>query len=254
MTSRPFLDFSGKTIVVSGASSGIGKAIAIQLGECGATTVLIGRNKANLEDTAARIAGKCHILCQDLQEHPKIFSTMQSLSKQVGRIYGFCHCAGIVETRPLASFKIESLNTMMGINLVAGLELCRAICRHDIMEENGGSILFISSVYSMVGMPGQIVYSASKGAITAAARAMAMELARRKIRVNVLSPGLVRTHMIEESFAKLTAEKIAEIEKSFPLGTGNPQDVARAAAFLLAPENTWITGTDFVIDGGYTAQ
>jgi NAD(P)-dependent dehydrogenase (short-subunit alcohol dehydrogenase family) len=83
---------------------------------------------------------------------------------------------------------------------------------------------------------------------------MAMELARRNIRVNVISPGLVRTPMIEESFSKLSQDQIQKIESSFPLGTGTPEDVAKAAAFLLAPQNRWITGIDMVLDGGYTAQ
>jgi len=176
------------------------------------------------------------------------------LSKEIGRIYGLCHCAGIVETRPLSSYKIEGLNAMMNINVTAGIELARVICRRDLMEETGGSILFVSSIYGHVGMPGQIVYSASKGAISAAARAMAMELARRNIRVNIISPGLIRTPMVEESFSKLSADQVKKIEESFPLGTGRPEDVAKAACFLLAPQSRWITGIDMVVDGGYTAQ
>ena len=121
------------------------------------------------------------------------------------------------------------------------------------MEENGGSILFISSIYALVGMPGQIGYSASKGAVNSAVRAMAIELARRKVRVNALSPGLVRTDMINEAFKILTEEQVRRLEEAFPLGVGSPEDVAKAAVFLLAPQNSWITGTDFIIDGGYTA-
>jgi len=255
MKKEPFIDFNGKRIVVTGASSGIGQAISIELGGLGAGLVLIGRNKERLEETAAKLGpAECHILCLDLVNFSEIFSEMKNLAKNVGRIYGLCHCAGIVETRPLTSFKAEKMAGLMDVNLISGLELARVICRRDIMEEEGGAILFISSIYGTVGMAGQIAYSASKGAVIAAARSMAIELARKNIRVNTLSPGLVRTAMTEKAFSVLSEEQVREIEKSFPLRTGTPEDVARAAAFLLAPQNSWITGVDLRIDGGYTAQ
>jgi len=103
-------------------------------------------------------------------------------------------------------------------------------------------------------MPGQIAYSASKGAVNSAVRTMAVELARRQIRVNTLSPGLVRTDMTNEAFKLLTEEQVKKLEQSFPLGVGSSGDVARAAAYLLAPQNRWITGIDLVVDGGYTAR
>ena len=255
MINEPFIDFKGRNVIVTGASSGIGRAISIQLSRCGATVVLIGRNRERLEETAAQLATRDpYVVCLDLTLHSEIVPKIRALSKEIGRIYGLCHCAGIVETRPLSSYKIEGLNAMMDINVTAGIELARVICRRDIMEETGGSILFVSSIYGHVGMPGQIVYSASKGAISAAARAMAMELARRNIRVNIISPGLIRTPMVEESFSKLSADQVKKIEESFPLGIGRPEDVAKAACFLLAPQSRWITGIDMVVDGGYTAQ
>jgi NAD(P)-dependent dehydrogenase (short-subunit alcohol dehydrogenase family) len=142
----------------------------------------------------------------------------------------------------------------MEVNLTSGIELARAVCRRDIMTDEGGAVLFVSSIYARVGMAGQISYSASKGAITSAARAIAVELARRRIRVNSLSPGLVRTQMTEVALGKLSPSQVKELEDAHPLGTGRPEDVARAAAFLLAPQNPWITGIDLVIDGGYTAR
>ena len=122
------------------------------------------------------------------------------------------------------------------------------------MEPEGGAVLFISSIHAIVGRPGQIAYSGSKGAVTAAARAMAIELARRKIRVNVLSPGMVWTEMAEKALSHLTESQVQALKDSHPLGFGSPEDVARAAAFLLSPQNRWITATDFVVDGGCSAQ
>ncbi len=175
-------------------------------------------------------------------------------AKRNGRVYGVCHSAGVVETRPLSGIKREGVLSMLEVNLMSGIEIARAVCRRDVMEEGGGSILFISSIYALIGMPGQIGYSASKGAVTAAMRAMAIELARRRIRVNSISPGLVETDMTEKAFSMLTKEQVRELKDSFPLGTGKPEDIARAAVFLLAPQNRWITGVDMVVDGGYTAR
>ena len=146
------------------------------------------------------------------------------------------------------------IQAQLDINLLAGLELARAVCRRDIMTEGEGSVAFISSVYGKVGMPGQIGYCASKGALAAAGRAMAIELARRKVRVNCVSPGLVITAMTEKAFGLLSQEQAEKIKAAYPLGPGRPEDVARAVVFLLAPGTPWITGVDLPVDGGFTAQ
>jgi NAD(P)-dependent dehydrogenase (short-subunit alcohol dehydrogenase family) len=247
--------FQGKTIVVSGASSGIGRAVAVHLGRQGAGLVLIGRDRGRLEDTTRRAnAPTCRILELDLSHLAEIMPAIKDTVSAVGRLYGLCHAAGTVETLPLSAASPEKLQTMMQVNYLGGMELARAVTRRDIQNEDGGSILFISAIYGLIGKPGQIAYSGSKGALTAAARAMAIELARRNIRVNVLSPGMVRTEMTEKSFSKLSAQQIQALEDSHPLGFGSPEDVASAAAFLLSPESKWITGTNLVVDGGCSAQ
>ena len=252
---EPFIDFQEKQVLVTGASSGIGRAIAVELGRRNAKPILLGRNREALVQTSALIGrDRCHILPLDLAISDAILPAVRSAVAQRGRIYGLCHAAGIVETRPMSAIKLESLRSMMEINLTAGIELARVVCRRDIMTDEGGAVLFISSVYGRVGMAGQISYSASKGAVTAAARAMAIELARRDIRVNSLSPGLVRTHMTEAAFGKLSSTQVKELEEAHPLGQGRPEDVAHAAVFLLAPQSRWITGVDMVVDGGYTAR
>ncbi len=247
--------FAGKTIVVSGASSGIGRAVAIRLASAGAGLVLIGRNRERLEETA-RLAtnGPCRIIELDLSRHAAIMPAIQEVSTAVGRLYGLCHAAGIVETLPLSGTTPEKLQAMMQVNYLGGMELARAVTRRDVLEEDGGAILFISGVYAIIGKPGQIAYSGSKGAVTAAARAMAIELARRRIRVNVLSPGMVRTEMTEKAFSHLTGAQIRDLEDTHPLGFGRPEDVAHAAAFLLSPESRWITAANLVVDGGCSAQ
>ena len=255
MALEPFIDFQGRQVLVTGASSGIGRAVAVELSRRGARLILMGRDEAKLKATAELLQSSDSMpVALDLQNPALILPKIREICGNVGRIYGLCHCAGIVETRPLASSKIESLREMMEVNLNAGIELAKAVCRRDIMEEGGGSLVFISSIYGIVGMPGQIGYSASKGAVIAAARGMAVELARRKIRVNCISPGLVKTDMTAKSMALLSKEQVKALEESYPLGTGRPEDVARAAVFLLAPQNRWITGINLVVDGGYTAM
>ena len=255
MSSNPFIDFEQKYVVVTGATSGIGRAISVELSRHNARVILLGRDEKGLAEAVNELGGTGHhTLCLDLRQVASIDSVLKETVKTIGRIYGLCHCAGIGETRPLAAARADGIKAMYDINVVAGIELARVVSRRDIIAENGGSFLFIASVYSMVGMPGQIGYSASKGAVVAAARSMAVELARRNIRVNVLSPGLIKTKMTQKAFSLLSEEQVKTIEEAHPLGVGKPEDVGRAAVFLLAPQSAWITGTNLVIDGGYTAQ
>lgn len=254
-TTEPFVDFSGRRLVVTGASSGIGRAIAVELGRRGAHLVLMGRDAQRLEETARLTSGvEVDVLALDLREAAAAAAAVREVVARRGRLAGLCHCAGVVETLPLSALRLDSFRAMFEVNVTAGLELARTVTRRDCLEEAGGAILFVSSIYASVGQAGQIGYSASKGALLAAARAMAVELARRKIRVNTISPGLVHTPLADAALAKLDPQKLQALEAAHPLGSGTPEDVARAAAFLLAPQNRWITGIDLVIDGGYTAQ
>lgn len=247
--------FEGKTIVVSGASSGIGRAVAIHLARQGAGLVLIGRNRDRLEDTAKKAGARvCRIVQLDLTDVASIMPAVKETVSTLGRLYGLCHAAGTVDTLPLSATGPEKIQSMMQVNYLAGIELARSVTRRDVIREEGGSVLFISSIYSLIGKPGQIAYSGSKGAVTAGARAMATELARRNIRVNVLSPGMVRTEMTERALAGLSGQQVQALKDMHPLGFGRPDDVAHASTFLLSPESTWITGINLVVDGGCSAQ
>ena len=252
---RGFLDFEDRWVVVTGASSGIGRSIAIELARHGARLILIGRDAGRLAETASALQGADHRqVLLDLGRHDLIASAIADARSTTGPLYGLCHAAGVVDTRPLPTNTVQSMQAQFDVNVLAGLELARAVCRRDAMTSEGGSVLFISSVYGRVGMPGQIGYCATKGALVAAARAMAIELARRRIRVNTLSPGLILTQMTEAALGKLSAGQADKLKSTYPLGVGQPEDVARAAVFLLAPGTGWITGVDLPVDGGYTAQ
>jgi NAD(P)-dependent dehydrogenase (short-subunit alcohol dehydrogenase family) len=241
-------------VLLSGASSGIGRAIAIELVGRGFKVVLIGRREAQLAETArlTQQEDRTLVLPLDLARLDEIVPRITELAKGLGRLYGVCHCAGAAQTLPLSASTPERVQAQMNLNFGAGLELCRAVTRRGVLEEQGGSIVWIGSIYSHVGAPGQTAYAASKGAITAAMRCLALELAPRKVRVNCISPGMVRTAMTDASRSRLSEEQWKQIEAMHPLGAGQPEDVARAAAFLLDPENKWMTGTDLVLDGGYS--
>jgi NAD(P)-dependent dehydrogenase (short-subunit alcohol dehydrogenase family) len=248
-------DFDRRCVVVTGASSGLGRACALALSRHRARVVLVGRDEATVTSTLETLDGDGHeTLMVDLEQLDRIGPAVTAVAQRVGRLYGLCHAAGIVETKPLSATTPEVVQRMMQVNVLAGLEMARVVARRDLMEQSGGSLLFLSSVYGLVGVPGEAAYSAAKGAITAAARAMAIELARRRIRVNTISPGLVITPMTNAALGALSPEHAAAIEQKHPLGLGTPEDVAMAAVFLLAPAVGWITGIDLVVDGGYSAQ
>jgi len=251
---RPATGYDGRWLIVSGASAGIGRAISIALVAQGARVVLMGRDADRLGETARR-AGPPEqtLVCPlDLSELAGIVPAVRTLVARTGRLYGLCHSAGLSMTLPLSAFRPERVQALMNVNFQAGLELSRALVERSVLAEGGGSVLWISSIYAHVGAPGQIAYCASKGAIKAAVRAMALELAPRRVRVNAISPGLVKTDMTAAAGSRMDAEQWARIESMHPLGSGDVQDVARAASFLLHPLNGWITGTDMVIDGGYS--
>jgi NAD(P)-dependent dehydrogenase (short-subunit alcohol dehydrogenase family) len=217
--------------------------------------MLVGRDRERLAATAGLLADAEHrALIIDLAKLDTIAPEIVRLRQECGPIYGLCHAAGIVMTRPLHANTVEVVQSQLDVNLLAGLELARAVCRRDVMTPEGGSLVFLSSVYGRVGMPGQIGYCATKGAVVSAVRAMAVELARRNIRVNCISPGFVETAMTESALSVLSPEHVEKIKAAHPLGLGRPEDVAHAAAFLLAPETRWVTGADLAVDGGFTAQ
>lgn len=242
-------EFSGCNILISGACSGIGREIAEVLAQSGANLWLTGRNLERLEQLAASLPGQHHCLELDL-------SSCEPIEAGLGpwlpaNLYGFCHCAGVVDTRPFKLMKPASSHQQMQVNFLAGFEMARiaSLSRH---MPAAGSLLFISSIYADVGAPGQSAYCASKAAIAGAARALAVELAPRSIKVNSLAPGFVATAMTDQT--KLSKEAMEAIIAKHPLGAGSTAQVARAAAFLLSPNNTWITGTQLIVDGGYSAQ
>lgn len=243
-------EFNGRSLLITGATSGLGRAIAERLAAAGAHLYLTGRSLPQLQALADGLPGEHCCLQLDLSASAHIEDILNPWLPD--NLYGFCHCAGTVDTRPIKLMKPTTSNLQMQINFLAAFEIARIVSLKQHMP-GPGSLLFISSIYANLGAPGQSAYCASKAAVAAAARALAVELAPRAICVNSLAPGFVATAMTEQN-AQLSAQAMAAIVAKHPLGPGSPEQVARAALFLLSPHNTWITGTQLIIDGGYSAQ
>ncbi|HEX2394154.1 MAG TPA: SDR family oxidoreductase [Bacteroidales bacterium] len=244
-----------KIIVITGASSGIGRQIAIEASLHEAGTILIARNKTRLEETHQMLTGGNHWVCPfDVTDFARIEQFVEEIYNKAGVISGFVHCAGLESTIPFRNMNPEIYNNLFNTNVIAGLEFARIISKKKFINPQGGSFIFLGSVMSRFGKEGKVGYCASKGALTSSIKAMALELSSRKIRCNVILPGIVKTEMVDSMFESLPESSVNQIASQHPLGLGIPEDIASLAVFLLSDNSRWITGSEIVIDGGYSAQ
>ena len=246
---------SNKTILITGASSGIGRSCAVQCSKMGASLLLMGRNVDELNRTVSELqpGTKVEMIVADFSKMIDLELLIAEKIVTIGKIAGFIHCAGVEKTLPLKKQTSEVFQSIFDINVFAGFELAKIISLKKYKAEKA-SFVFIASVAGMVGESGKTIYSASKGAVISGARSMSMELARSDIRVNSISPAMVKTPILEKMFDGIGEEASQNIIKKHPLGIGEPEDVATACVFLLSDAAKWITGTNLVVDGGYTAQ
>ena len=246
---------SNKTILITGASSGIGRSCAVQCSKMGASLLLMGRNDDELNRTVSELqpGTKVEMIVADFSKMVDLELVIAEKILTIGKIAGFIHCAGVEKTLPLKKQTSEVFQSIFDINVFAGFELAKIISLKKYKAEKA-SFVFIASVAGMVGESGKTIYSASKGAVISGARSMSMELARSDIRVNSISPAMVKTPILEKMFDGIGEEATQNIIKKHPLGIGEPEDVANACVFLLSDAAKWITGTNLVVDGGYTAQ
>ena len=245
---------NGKTYLVTGASSGIGRATAILLSECGARVVINGRDELRLNQTLEHLAGAGHLtFASPLESADQTNDFLKSMLDASGPLYGAFHCAGIELIRPARMIKQAQLDYLLGSSLFASFGIARALSAKNAMIE-GGSIVFMTSVAGSTGQVGMTAYSAAKAGIDGMMRSLACEMASRKIRVNSISAGAVLTNMHDRLINGIGNDAVSSYEKSHLLGFGEPKDIANAALFLLSPASSWVTGTTLVVDGGYMVR
>lgn len=249
------LDLSGKNILVTGASSGIGKGIAILLSKIGANIIMVARNEEKLKETCNELEPGDHSYYPlDLSNLDEIGDMVKNVCKDGRKLNGLVHSAGISLTIPLQYLKMDDLKNIMSINFYSFVELVKHFSNRKY-NDNGGSIVAISSISSKVGAKGLSAYCASKGALESAVRAMALDLSAKNIRINAVAPGMIATQ-IYDGLKDIVNNKDFEsdLKKRQIMGVGNPEDVAYAAAYLLSDAARFITGTSLVVDGGYLAH
>lgn len=244
----------GMTILVTGASSGIGRSTAILLAECGARVVLNGRDEGRLDETLTSLNGTGHLaFATALESADQTNDWLKGLLETIGPLNGVFHSAGIEMIRPARMIKQAQLEDVLGSSLFAAFGLARALSGKNAMVD-GASLVFMSSVAGSTGQVGMTAYSAAKAAINGMVRSLACELAPRQIRVNSIAAGAVQTAM-HERLTKGSGDDAAQAyANSHLLGFGTPDDVAQAVVYLLSQASRWVTGTTLFVDGGYSVR
>jgi NAD(P)-dependent dehydrogenase (short-subunit alcohol dehydrogenase family) len=244
---NPF-SLEGKTILITGASSGIGRFSAIECSKMGATVIITARNEERLIETLSQMQGSNHsVITADLTQQ----NDLLSLIDKIPTLDGLVNCAGMIKTLPVQFIDAGSLEEIMSINFSAPVLLSVQIVKNKKIKKNS-SIVFISSISGVVcAGGGNSMYSASKGAINGFMKNMALDLAPKGIRVNSVNPGMVETNIYNAG--TITSEQLEDDRKRYPLKRyGKPEEIAYAVIYLLSDASNWVTGSSLVIDGGFT--
>lgn len=246
---NPF-SLEGKTILVTGSSSGIGRGIAIECSKMGAKVILNGRNVDRLKETLEMMEGEGHqVMAANISNQVEI----DQLVADVPTLDGCVLCAGIPQVCPVKHFKRNDIEDILSVNTVAPIMITSGLLKKKKIRK-GSSVVLIESISGVfVGTKGDVSYNASKAALNGFLKGSALELAAQGIRINAINPGLVPTNILN-----LTNEMFAESHHtdimidSYPMKRyGTPEDIAYGAIYLLSDASSWVTGTNLVIDGGY---
>lgn len=242
---------AGGAYLVTGASSGIGRATAQLIAKCGGKVIASGRDAARLQELVDGLPGHGHAAsAMDLVDADHSADWVKQMVASHGPLTGVFHAAGVELVKPIRMSKQADMERVMASSLFAAAGIARACAQKGAMLD-GGAIVFMSSVAGSSGQGGMALYSAAKGAIDAMVRSLACEFAARAIRVNAIAAGAVQTAMHERLTRSVPDAASAAYQQSHPLGFGEAGDVANAALFLLSAAGRWITGTTMVVDGGY---
>jgi NAD(P)-dependent dehydrogenase (short-subunit alcohol dehydrogenase family) len=246
MTNHPF-SLSGKTILVTGGSSGIGRAIAIACAQMGGMVIITGRNIEQLQVTLSLMEGNNHrFIPADINSNVELDNLVSALPE----LDGFVSNAGINKQMLCQFIKESDMKAIMDTNLFSPIQLTKKLLKGKKFKDEA-SIIFMSSISAIHSTIAYSMYCSSKSALISYSKVLALELAAKKIRVNNILPGMVLTNITNKS--SLTSDEYEKEEKKYPLGRyGTPEEIAYAAVFLLSDQTRWMTGTDLVIDGGRT--
>ncbi len=237
--------------LIAGGGSGIGFAIATNCLEAGWKVVVADLDVSRWEQ--AQIKPFCAIGFNALDQSSRIelATQIQSLGIPISRM---AFTIGRAITKPLQAMRTDDYASLMELNTTSFMELIRVLLECGAFAPQGASVAVISSLVGDQGARGKIAYSASKGALNSAIRSLALDLAQQGIRINAVSPGTVRTEMLDKLIATIGEDEVNKLEKEFPLGLGYPQDIADLALYLLSGQSQWMTGTVLTIDGGFGAR
>lgn len=248
------MDLSGKTILITGASSGMGKQTAIIVSKLGAKVVCVARTESKLKDTISCLSGTGHYYyVADLSNVREIEQTIQKIVRNCGCIDGFVHCAGDVTTRPLQLNKYDNMIESFGAVYFGFAEIVRCLMKRGRFSD-GGSIVAVSSVSTsnVHGRKAKVAYSSARAALECTARCLASELAERRIRINTVQAGLVDTEMAKAYLDdNADSNKVKEFDTRQFLGRISTEEIANVFAFLLSNATVHITGANILVDGGY---
>ncbi len=240
-------DLSGKTILVTGASSGLGRQTAITASTFGARLVITGRNNEKLEETLARLKGEGHrMITADLT----VQSDIDMLADSVPVLNGIVHSTGISDLSPARFITAETIEKTFSISFNASVLLTAGLLAKKKPAKGDCSIVFISSISTRYPFVGGAMYISAKAALEAYARVLALELAPKGIRVNCVAPAFVRTPMLDDTAANYSQEAVNMIEARQILGLGDPEDVANTIVYYLSPASKWVSATSLILGGG----
>ena len=240
----------GKTILVTGASSGIGKATAVICSQMGARLIITARNEARLTETFMLLEGNNHQkICADLTNP----DSLEKLVEEIPKLDGIVNNAGIAKPMVLQLAETEDVNEVMQINAFVPIHLTRLVLQHKKLNK-GASLVYISSINgNNCAYIGSTIYAASKSALTGFMKGVALELAPRGIRANCINPGMIESDLLKSG--SIGQEELDKDRLKYPLKRyGHPNEVAYAVVYLLSDATQWITGSSLLIDGGYTLQ
>ena len=249
---NPF-SLEGKTILITGATSGIGRQCAIDCAKMGAKVVAIGRNKERLNSLMTELGEINAGYIYELQNLNGIKKLIEDIVTEHGKLDGFIHAAGIETTNPVKLTSIDEYENLYRVNCLSAFEIIKNLCSIKTFNKKG-SIILISSISGIIARKGLSAYAASKGALMSAAKVMALEMASREIRVNTISPGTILTPMMQKALDAMKEEEQKKRIEGFPLGLGKTSDISNACIFLISDASRWITGHNLIVDGGYTVQ